>query len=89
MRDDRRRHDDDQVEEPKIIDSESRRVRGRGDMRMRGSDRGGPDMGGRGDFRGGMGGADFRGGMGGGMSAEFMPSNDINTQAPSFNNEME
>ena len=44
---------------PKIIEGQQlRRIRGRGDMRMRGSGRGGPPMGGRGDFHG------FRGGMG-------------------------
>ena len=74
MRDDRRRHDDED-EEPKIIEgAESRRVRGRGDMRMRGSGRGGPPMGGRGDFRGSMG------------SASFMPNTDNGAQAQGFNN---
>ena len=49
---------------PKIIEGQHmRRIRGRGDMRMRGGGRGGPPMG-RGDFHRDSG--SFRGGMGGG-----------------------
>jgi len=62
-REDRRDHrgEDERGISPKILEGQHmRRIRGRGDMRMRGGGRGGPPMG-RGDF--GREATNFRGGM--------------------------